>query len=190
VDRTPPLSIPAPTIFFASCGDGNLTVIHEDSADNTPSSKMCPQKRPPATMGFDLKTHNSFSQRRIRTASPRRAPRQNEARHLRHPGSRQVIWSAAVLLPLSRRRPHASGTRIELASAKLAASNSNCHPERSEGPAFSSRRGAPCQKNKNRPGEIITGRFFFAQRRLAGPPLSPQAVATAGIVKLESRFSY
>jgi len=45
---------------FASCGDGNLTVIHEDSPDKFTVVENVPTKRSARTMGLDLKTHNIF----------------------------------------------------------------------------------------------------------------------------------
>lgn len=45
---------------FASCGDGNLTVIHEDSPDKFSVVENVPTKRTARTMGLDLKTHNIF----------------------------------------------------------------------------------------------------------------------------------
>ena len=82
---------PRTNFFFASNGEGNLTVIHEDSPDKFTVVDTVPTKRSARTMGLDLKTHNIFLPvGRLRSASPRRAPRQNEARVLRHPGGRQV----------------------------------------------------------------------------------------------------
>ena len=46
--------------FFASCGEGVLTVIHEDSADKFTVVENVPTKRSARTMGLDLKTHNIF----------------------------------------------------------------------------------------------------------------------------------
>jgi DNA-binding beta-propeller fold protein YncE len=51
---------PATSYFFASCGDGNLTVIHEDSPDKFTVVENVPTKRSARTMGLDLKTHNIF----------------------------------------------------------------------------------------------------------------------------------
>src|SRR6266403_2595101 len=48
---------PAFSFFFASCGDGNLTVIHEDSPDKYTVVENVPTKRTARTMGLDLKTH-------------------------------------------------------------------------------------------------------------------------------------
>jgi len=49
-----------PVSFFASCGDGNLTVIHQDSPDKYTVIENVPTKRSARTMGLDLKTHNIF----------------------------------------------------------------------------------------------------------------------------------
>ena len=51
---------PATDYAFASCGDGNLTVIHEDSPDKFTVVENVPTKRSARTMGLDLKTHNIF----------------------------------------------------------------------------------------------------------------------------------
>jgi hypothetical protein len=51
---------PATNYVFASCGDGNLTVIHEDSPDKFTVVENVPTKRSARTMGLDLKTHNLF----------------------------------------------------------------------------------------------------------------------------------
>jgi hypothetical protein len=51
---------PASSYFFASCGDGNLTVIKEDSADKYSVVENVPTKKTARTMGLDLKTHNIF----------------------------------------------------------------------------------------------------------------------------------
>jgi hypothetical protein len=45
---------------FASCGDGNLTVIHQDSPDKYTVVENVSTKRSARTMGLDLKTHNVF----------------------------------------------------------------------------------------------------------------------------------
>ena len=46
--------------FFASCGEGLLTVVHEDSPDKYTVVENVPTKRSARTMGLDLKTHNIF----------------------------------------------------------------------------------------------------------------------------------
>jgi DNA-binding beta-propeller fold protein YncE len=51
---------PATGYAFASCGDGNLTVIHEDSPDKYSVVENVSTKRSARTMGLDLKTHNVF----------------------------------------------------------------------------------------------------------------------------------
>ncbi len=51
---------PATNYAFASCGDGNLTVIHEDAPDKFTVVENVPTKRSARTMGLDLKTHNLF----------------------------------------------------------------------------------------------------------------------------------
>ena len=51
---------PSDNLFFVSCGDGNLTVIHEDSPDKYTVVENVPTKRSARTMGLDLKTHNIF----------------------------------------------------------------------------------------------------------------------------------
>jgi DNA-binding beta-propeller fold protein YncE len=51
---------PATSLVFASCGDGNLTVIHEDSPDKFTVVENVATKRSARTMGLDLKTHNIF----------------------------------------------------------------------------------------------------------------------------------
>ncbi len=51
---------PASNDFFASCGEGVLTVVHEDSPDKYTVVENVPTKRSARTMGLDLKTHNIF----------------------------------------------------------------------------------------------------------------------------------
>ena len=51
---------PSANYFFASCGDGNITVIHEDSPDKFSVVENVPTKRSARTMALDLKTHNIF----------------------------------------------------------------------------------------------------------------------------------
>lgn len=46
--------------FLASCGEGILTVIHEDSPDKYTVVENVPTKRFARTMGLDTKTHNIF----------------------------------------------------------------------------------------------------------------------------------
>jgi hypothetical protein len=51
---------PSTGLVFASCGDGNLTVLHQDSPDKYSLVENVPTKRSARTMGLDLKTHNVF----------------------------------------------------------------------------------------------------------------------------------
>src|SRR5262245_21802753 len=51
---------PATGYVFASCGDGNLTVIHEDAPDKYTVVENVATKRFARTMALDLKTHNIF----------------------------------------------------------------------------------------------------------------------------------
>jgi hypothetical protein len=51
---------PSSGYVFASCGDGNLTVIHQDSPDQYTVIENVPTKKSARTMGLDLKTHNIF----------------------------------------------------------------------------------------------------------------------------------
>jgi len=46
--------------FFASCGEGVLTVVHQDSPDQYTVVENVATKRSARTMGLDLKTHNIF----------------------------------------------------------------------------------------------------------------------------------
>jgi hypothetical protein len=67
---------------FASCGDGNLTVIHEDSPDKYTVVENVPTKKSARTMGLDLKTHNIFL-----PAADFDAPAAGERRGKMKPGS-------------------------------------------------------------------------------------------------------
>jgi hypothetical protein len=49
---------PSTGTVFASCGDGSLTVIHQDSPDKYTVVENVATKRSARTMGLDLKTHN------------------------------------------------------------------------------------------------------------------------------------
>jgi DNA-binding beta-propeller fold protein YncE len=51
---------PSNNLFFVSCGDGHLTVIHEDSADKYTVVENVATKKTARTMGLDLKTHKIF----------------------------------------------------------------------------------------------------------------------------------
>ena len=51
---------PGTSTFFASCGEGILSVIHEDSPDKYTVVENVPTKRGARTMAVDTKTHNVF----------------------------------------------------------------------------------------------------------------------------------
>jgi len=51
---------PETNTFFASCGEGFLSVIHEDSPDKYTVVENVPTKRGARTMAVDTKTHNVF----------------------------------------------------------------------------------------------------------------------------------
>jgi hypothetical protein len=51
---------PSAGYAFASCGDGNVTVVHEDSPDKFTVVENVPTKRSARTMGLDPKTHTIF----------------------------------------------------------------------------------------------------------------------------------
>jgi YVTN family beta-propeller protein len=51
---------PETNLAFASTGDGNLTVAHEDGADKYTTVATVPTKKSARTMGLDLKTHRIF----------------------------------------------------------------------------------------------------------------------------------
>jgi hypothetical protein len=51
---------PETNFAFASTGDGNLTVAHEDGPDKYTTVATVPTKKSARTMGLDLKTHRIF----------------------------------------------------------------------------------------------------------------------------------
>jgi DNA-binding beta-propeller fold protein YncE len=51
---------PETNLAFASTGDGNLTIAHEDSPDKCTVIANLATKKSARTMGLDLKTHNVF----------------------------------------------------------------------------------------------------------------------------------
>lgn len=51
---------PAESLAFSSNGEGNLTVIHEDSPDKFSVIQSVPTKRGARTMALDTKTHNVY----------------------------------------------------------------------------------------------------------------------------------
>jgi len=77
---------PSSGYAFASCGDGNLTVIHEDSADKFTVVENVPTKKSARTMGLDLKTHNIFL-----PAADFDAPAAGERRGKMKPGSFVIV---------------------------------------------------------------------------------------------------
>src|SRR5277367_1461877 len=77
---------PATGYVFASCGDGNLTVIHQDSADKYTVVENVPTKRSARTMGLDLKTHNIFL-----PSAEFDAPAAGERRGKMKPGSFAIV---------------------------------------------------------------------------------------------------
>ena len=77
---------PATGYVFASCGDGNLTVIHQDSPDKYTVVENVPTKRSARTMGLDLKTHNIFL-----PSAEFDAPAAGERRGKMKPGSFAIV---------------------------------------------------------------------------------------------------
>ena len=77
---------PSSGYAFASCGDGNLTVIHEDSPDKYTVVENVPTKKSARTMGLDLKTHNIFL-----PAADFDAPAAGERRGKMKPGSFVIL---------------------------------------------------------------------------------------------------
>jgi hypothetical protein len=77
---------PATGYAFASCGDGNVTVVHEDSPDKFSVVENVPTKRSARTMGLDLKTHNVFL-----PAAEFDAPAAGERRGKMKPGSFGIV---------------------------------------------------------------------------------------------------
>ncbi|HEY2547729.1 MAG TPA: YncE family protein [Candidatus Acidoferrum sp.] len=77
---------PATGYVFASCGDGNLTVIHQDSPDKYTVVESVPTKRSARTMGLDLKTHNIFL-----PSAEFDAPAAGERRGKMKPGSFAIV---------------------------------------------------------------------------------------------------
>jgi DNA-binding beta-propeller fold protein YncE len=77
---------PSTGYVFASCGDGNLTVIHEDSPDKYTVVENVPTKKSARTMGLDLKTHNIFL-----PAADFDAPAAGERRGKMKPGSFVIV---------------------------------------------------------------------------------------------------
>jgi hypothetical protein len=77
---------PSSGYAFASCGDGHLTVVHEDSPDKFSVVENVPTKRSARTMGLDLKTHNIFL-----PSAEFDAPPAGERRGKMKPGSFAIV---------------------------------------------------------------------------------------------------
>src|SRR5271154_3943620 len=77
---------PSTSYAFASCGDGNLTVVREDSPDKYTVVENVPTKRSARTMGLDLKTHNIFL-----PSAEFDAPAAGERRGKMKPGSFAIV---------------------------------------------------------------------------------------------------
>src|SRR5580693_669812 len=77
---------PSTGYVFASCGDGNLTVVHQDSPDKYTVVESVPTKRSARTMGLDLKTHNIFL-----PSAEFEAPAAGERRGKMKPGSFGIV---------------------------------------------------------------------------------------------------
>jgi DNA-binding beta-propeller fold protein YncE len=81
---------PETKLVFASTGDGNLTVAHEDSPDKYTVVQTLPTKRSARTMGLDLKTHKIFL-----SAADFDPPAPGERRGKIKPGSFVVLVAEA-----------------------------------------------------------------------------------------------
>jgi hypothetical protein len=77
---------PETKLAFASNGEGTLTVVHEDSADQFSVLENVPTKKSARTMTLDLKTHNIFL-----PAADFDAPAAGEARGKMKPDSFVVL---------------------------------------------------------------------------------------------------
>ena len=77
---------PEPNLAFASTGDGNLTVAHEDGPDKYTTVTTVPTKKSARTMGLDLKTHRIFL-----PAADFEPPAPGERRGKMKPGSFVVL---------------------------------------------------------------------------------------------------
>ena len=71
---------------FASCGDGTLTVVHEDSPNKFSVVENVPTKRSARTMALDEKTHNIFL-----SAADFEPPAPGERRGKMKPGSFVIL---------------------------------------------------------------------------------------------------
>jgi len=77
---------PETNLAFASTGDGNLTVAHEDGPDKYTTVTTVPTKKSARTMGLDLKTHRIFL-----PAADFEPPAPGERRGKMKPGSFVVL---------------------------------------------------------------------------------------------------
>jgi DNA-binding beta-propeller fold protein YncE len=78
---------PATGLAFASCGDGTLTVAHEDSADKLTVVETVQTERGARTMALDEKTHNVFLATAQFGPPPSPTPDQPRPRPVQVPGS-------------------------------------------------------------------------------------------------------
>ena len=77
---------PGTNFAFASTGDGNVTVAHEESPDKYTVVETVPTRKSARTMALDLKTHTLFL-----SAADFEAPAQGERRGKMKPGSFVVL---------------------------------------------------------------------------------------------------
>ncbi len=78
---------PATSLVFASCGDGTLTVAHEDSPDKFTVVQNVQTQRGARTMALDEKTHNVFFAAAQFGPPPSPTPDQPRPRPVMMPGS-------------------------------------------------------------------------------------------------------
>ena len=77
---------PETNLAFASTGDGNLTIAHEDGPDKYATVATVPTKKSARTMGLDIKTHQIFL-----PAADFEPPAPGERRGKMKPGSFVVL---------------------------------------------------------------------------------------------------
>jgi hypothetical protein len=77
---------PGTQYAFASCGDGTLVVVHEDSPDKFTVVDRVPTKKSARTMDLDLKTHKIFL-----PAADFDPPAPGERRGKMKPGSFSIV---------------------------------------------------------------------------------------------------
>ena len=78
---------PSAELAFASCGDGTLTVAHEDSPDKLTVVQTVPTQKSARTMALDAKTHNVFLAAAQFGPPPSPTPDQPRPRPAMVPGS-------------------------------------------------------------------------------------------------------